>query len=421
MRFLRINLFILLFAQIMFSQQESRVELRSFYSHSLGITKSFNIYLPPGYDSTSDHFPVVYFLRGHEREWFNPAEDGSRNGNTLQKIADTLLSKGRIGKMILVGPSTASADNSVPAPGVNMLAPGSDAGIGSGKFENYFTVDLIHYVDSAYRTIPDREHRGIDGFSLGGYTSVMLGLKHPELFSSVGCYDGTHMWYNLNDTRISGTPPDDGTWLSGNTFDQAFGSPRNVDYMLQYNSVNILLAADTAQLRNIWSIRFWIHSAAYDGMQGNIDRGMHVVNNMLGKGIVNGFADIRVDTNAVHNWHYADLHASQSLVKHWQSFTVTGVKSKGLNVMPKNFKLYQNYPNPFNPQTTIHYDLAEKNAVRLDVYDVLGRVVSILTNELQPAGEYTAMFDGDTLPTGVYFYRLQAGNYSDCKKLVLTK
>jgi hypothetical protein len=57
----------------------------------------------------------------------------------------------------------------------------------------------------------------------------------------------------------------------------------------------------------------------------------------------------------------------------------------------------------------------------LDVYDVLGRVVSILTNELQPAGEYTAMFDGDTLPTGVYFYRLQAGNYSDCKKLVLTK
>jgi predicted alpha/beta superfamily hydrolase len=411
----------LLFVSFLFSQQQSRVERRSFYSSSLGITKNFSIYLPPGYDSTSDRYPAVYFLRGHEREWFNPSEDGSRNGNTLQKIADTLLSMGEIGKMILVGPSTASNDNSVPAPGVNMLAPGTSAGIGSGKFEDYFTVDLLHYIDSAFRTIPDREHRGIDGFSLGGYTSVMMGLKHPELFSSVGCYDGTHMWYNLDDTRVSGTPPDDGTWLSGNTFDQTFGSPRNVSYMLQYNSVNILLAADTSQLRKIRSVKFCIHSAAFDGLQGNIDRGRHVVNNLLGKGIVNSFSDIRVDANAIHNWHYADLHASQSLVKHWQSFIVTGMKSKGLNGTQKNFRLYQNYPNPFNPQTTISYSLAEKNAVSLDVCDALGRVVSVLANEPKPAGEYSAVFNADALPSGVYYCRLQAGNYSACKKLVLTK
>ena len=320
MRISKLIMVSFLFLRSLFGQTTGRVELHSLFSPALGISKNFNIYLPPGYDSSTGRYPVVYFLRGHEREWFNEKEDDTRNGVTLKTIADSLIRSHAIGNMILVGPSMSSSDNTIPGLGVDMLSPDTTAGIGSGKFEQYFTHDLIQHIDSAYRTIPDREHRGIDGFSLGGYMSVMMGIKHPELFSSVGCYDGTHMWDNLDDPRVSGTPPDDATWISGNYFDQDFGSSRNTKYMLRYNAVNILHNADSTKLNLIRSVNFHIQSAAFDGQQGNIDRGRHIVNELKLKNIENSFEDIRLTPNALHNWHFANLHAEQTLVKHWQTF-----------------------------------------------------------------------------------------------------
>ena len=92
------------------AQTTSRVEFHTFTSAALGITKSYNIYLPPGYNSSLARYPVVYFLRGHEREWFNSAEDGSRGGKNLRHVTDSLIAQGQIGPMIVVGPSTASSD-----------------------------------------------------------------------------------------------------------------------------------------------------------------------------------------------------------------------------------------------------------------------------------------------------------------------
>ena len=90
-------LFLLLFSSTLLSaQSSSRVELHTFYSPALGISKNYNVYLPAGYDSSAERYPVVYFLRGHEREWFNPTEDGTRNGETLQTIADSLIASGQI-------------------------------------------------------------------------------------------------------------------------------------------------------------------------------------------------------------------------------------------------------------------------------------------------------------------------------------
>lgn len=92
-----------------------------------------------------------------------------------------------------------------------------------------------------------------------------------------------------------------------------------------------------------------------------------------------------------------------------------------VEVLPSNFSLYQNYPNPFNPTTTIKYSLPASSKVVLKVYDVTGREISTLVNEVKNAGTYEAEFNGSNLASGVYFYRLQAKNYSETKKFLLLK
>ncbi len=88
---------------------------------------------------------------------------------------------------------------------------------------------------------------------------------------------------------------------------------------------------------------------------------------------------------------------------------------------PKGFFLAQNYPNPFNPSAVISYYLPVNSFVTLKVYDVLGREVKTLTNGRETAGSHSIVFNADNLPSGVYFYRLQAGNYTATKKLMLLK
>jgi hypothetical protein len=88
---------------------------------------------------------------------------------------------------------------------------------------------------------------------------------------------------------------------------------------------------------------------------------------------------------------------------------------------PKAFTLGQNYPNPFNPTTVITYQIPTASYVSLKVYDILGREVALLVNENQITGYYNITFNARNLPSGVYFYRMNAGNYTSVKKLVLMK
>jgi hypothetical protein len=89
--------------------------------------------------------------------------------------------------------------------------------------------------------------------------------------------------------------------------------------------------------------------------------------------------------------------------------------------IPTNFTLNQNYPNPFNPETKIQFDLPEDSYVRLDIFNLNGQVVAKLVDEALSAGLYTATFDAGSLPSGVYFYRITAGKFSDVKRMMLVK
>ncbi|MBT8378641.1 MAG: T9SS type A sorting domain-containing protein [Ignavibacteria bacterium] len=89
--------------------------------------------------------------------------------------------------------------------------------------------------------------------------------------------------------------------------------------------------------------------------------------------------------------------------------------------LPSEFTLEQNYPNPFNPKTTVSYSIPELSFVTLRVYDVLGNVITTLINEEKSIGIHTIDFNASDLPSGIYFYQLQAGNLTQTKKMILLK
>lgn len=96
------------------------------------------------------------------------------------------------------------------------------------------------------------------------------------------------------------------------------------------------------------------------------------------------------------------------------------------NEIPKDFSLSQNYPNPFNPSTKIKFDIpsnvkSQTANVNLVLYDLLGRVVATLVNQSLQPGKYEVEFDGSNLSSGTYFYRIQAGTFTDIKKMILLR
>jgi len=97
-----------------------------------------------------------------------------------------------------------------------------------------------------------------------------------------------------------------------------------------------------------------------------------------------------------------------------------GIQNINENI-PDNYVLYQNYPNPFNPFSTIKYDVPNDTRVKIVIYDLVGREVKTLVNEDKPAGSYDIQFNGSNFASGVYFYRIQAGDYIVTKRMVLLK
>ncbi len=89
--------------------------------------------------------------------------------------------------------------------------------------------------------------------------------------------------------------------------------------------------------------------------------------------------------------------------------------------LPLEYRLYQNYPNPFNPTTEIRYQTSDVGRVVLNVYDILGRKVTTLVDEIQSPGLRSATFNATTLPSGVYFYRLTARSFVETKRMMLLK
>ncbi|PKL81413.1 MAG: hypothetical protein CVV24_15380 [Ignavibacteriae bacterium HGW-Ignavibacteriae-3] len=116
---------------------------------------------------------------------------------------------------------------------------------------------------------------------------------------------------------------------------------------------------------------------------------------------------------------YFAIHSSGKIYKFVGTPATTVAKSD----LPGGYRLHQNYPNPFNPETVISYRLPASGHVSLKVFDLLGREVITLVDKFQPEGTHNSTFTilPSQLPTGVYFYKIQAGNFSQVKKMVMMK
>jgi serine protease len=114
------------------------------------------------------------------------------------------------------------------------------------------------------------------------------------------------------------------------------------------------------------------------------------------------------------------LQASVDAARQKWNATLTGVQRTSAQI-PLSFSLYQNYPNPFNPSTKIRYDLPSESHVTLVVYDLLGQEVARLVDARQSAGQYEIPLSASNLSSGIYFYRIQAGAYTDIRKMMILK
>ena len=183
-----------------------------------------------------------------------------------------------------------------------------------------------------------------------------------------------------------------------------------------------------------------ISSADFDG-DGDLDLatsnlGSQDISVLLNNGDATFAAQIQYPVNDPYGVYSADFDTDGDLdiaVTNWSTNAVTLLMNRevvGLetskDLIPKQFALHQNYPNPFNPVTFINYDLPKKERVEIIIYNALGEIVKTLVSKDQVPGYHTAVWDatnnfGSKVSSGLYFYRLQAGEFISTKKLLLLK
>jgi len=128
------------------------------------------------------------------------------------------------------------------------------------------------------------------------------------------------------------------------------------------------------------------------------------------------------------NARYIKIVLTQSNQSQWASIwkieaygTSSGLNDNLTPDIPSKFELSQNYPNPFNPSTKIDFSVPRNSNVEIIIYDILGNKVTELVNGFKDAGNYTVVFNASNLSSGIYFYRLRAGNFAETKKMILLK
>ena len=179
---------------------------------------------------------------------------------------------------------------------------------------------------------------------------------------------------------------------------------------------------DTARVTKISEGRLWLNvDLTSDGKGTLVQKGpdlwtdlvelnfttSHIVqNNLVNWGINDKF------------WHVYDSDNSTTWEK-GNFNNVTTIEKPGNQI--RDFNLSQNYPNPFNPTTKIEYSVPQRSFVKLTIYNIIGQEIAVLVNGEKETGKYVVNFDTDNVPSGVYVYRLQAGDFIDTKKMMLLK
>ncbi|HMS35388.1 MAG TPA: T9SS type A sorting domain-containing protein [Ignavibacteria bacterium] len=228
--------------------------------------------------------------------------------------------------------------------------------------------------------------------------------------SVAGIFDT--IFANGNSVNHDTTPSDDKWNYAGNFLIEIVDNPLPVELTSFTSSVignNVLLNWTTASEQN--NSGFEIQRSMPDGKW-----------NVLG--FIQGIGNSEIQ----HDYYYSD----KNLIPGSYGYRLKQIDFNGnfkfyelageVNIgLPSDCRLFQNFPNPFNPSTVISYNLSYTANVNLKIYDAAGKEIRELVNKFQNAGNYSMEFIADNLPSGIYFYKLTAGNFSDVKRMILVK
>jgi len=190
----------------------------------------------------------------------------------------------------------------------------------------------------------------------------------------------------------------------------------DLDYIVPVELTSFVAEAKNGNVELNWSTATELNNSGFEVQRSINDENFEAIAFVPGFGTttetksysfidenVTGFLKYRlkqIDFNG--NYKYSKIIEVQSLVKF-------------------SFELSQNYPNPFNPITNISYALPVESKVTLTIYNSIGEVVEVLVNEFQDEGKYEAVWNAESFPSGVYFYKLQSGDFVEVNKMVLMK
>lgn len=172
------------------------------------------------------------------------------------------------------------------------------------------------------------------------------------------------------------------------------------------------------------SVPYWKNSIVYIKKNGQFVS--YASTNSLQQYSISGLANGTYEMTVVRLGYEYETRTvtinNQNLTENFylDTFNVIGITNINSNV-PKDYLLKQNYPNPFNPVTNIEFSVPKAGFVRISVYDILGKEVGILVDERLSAGNYKVDFIASSLPSGVYFYRIQTSDFTETKKMILVK
>lgn len=199
--------------------------------------------------------------------------------------------------------------------------------------------------------------------------------------------------------------------LAGISFSQLLRGPTSLGTMFENRSYPAVPSAAQPNPGSATYFSGGYNTARHGSSSGGQISGVQIECNYINvrdtESAYTKFAGVFAETIA----DYSDLHLFHNS---------TAVAAEGSD-LPNQFRLLQNYPNPFNPGTAISFQLSAVSFVRLKVFDALGREVATLVDDEKPAGSYKVTWNAQNLPSGVYLYRIVAGDYTESKRMLLVK
>jgi serine protease len=293
--------------------------------------------------------------------------------------------------------------------GVGMF---TDDGAGANKIGLRVTLNTF-----AFKNAPDNDYI-ILNYILSNTTGISIqnlsaGLYFDwdvgSVYGNIANYDPSRRLGYVYDTDPAGSPTYVGAaLLSG-------GSP-------QFRAID----NDNTVAGNPWGVYDgFTKDEKWQSLSGgitNVPEGPSDVSLVIGTGPLSITANdsIVVGFAVLAGSDLQNLQASTDAAGQKWNATLTEVQRTSAQI-PLSFSLYQNYPNPFNPSTKIRYDLPSESHVTLVVYDLLGQEVARLVDVRQSAGQHEIPFSASHLSSGIYFYRIQAGTYSEIRKMMILK